>query len=240
MTRRGQVNVATIGTRQADACPVLTLPLVPRSRLPAQSSPACPCLSGCLPQTQARTPTRSRGRHPERRETSRTFDALPLSSSINPRQPINRIESTNRIAINYESNQRIESNHPINRGSQPDHRPPTPRCARTWRGWAQTLAQQERSPRQPRGIFIRPRNIHPATPTRATPSPPRPLHPKVLWAPFSALRNDRGWGHPRAAQGPHRATNTPGSTTAGANESHLRRCTHSPNPVVTTSKIGDQ
>jgi len=39
MTRRGQVNGATIGTRQADACPVLTLPhvpLVPRSALGAQ------------------------------------------------------------------------------------------------------------------------------------------------------------------------------------------------------------
>jgi len=218
----------------------------PHPALGAQVSPACPVLT-CL-SLPVRVPASDTGKdtHTIEGETPRTKGDIPNVRCVavvvvdqpSTTDQSNRINESNCNQLRIESTNRIEPSDQPRQSAGPPPADPALRQNLAWVG-ADFGATRTQPPSTSR-------NIHPTEkysssyPHPCHPLPPRPLHPKVLWAPFSALRNDRGWGHPRAAQGPHRATNTPGSTTAGANESHLRRCTHSPNPVVTTSKIGDQ
>ena len=173
------------------SCPCLTCPRLPQSghpglprgRLPApvchgSGTLALPCPCPALPQTQATTPTRSRGRHPDTRHPDRETPDRSMCcrrccccrSSKTTDQSNQRIElqsTTNRI--NRSTDQPTEAATTGPTAPQPAHhrrlapdidtRSATREPSRSRNGAPQDRFRQNRF-RQP-------------TPTRSTPSPPR-------------------------------------------------------------------
>ena len=212
----------------AQVCP--SLPLVPRSAT-VLASPAPPCpapvSSGvCLRQR----PPYDRGGDTPTGDTP-NVRCVPVVVVDHQRQPINRIESTNRIEL-QSMNRTIRS---TNRGNQPDHRPPTPRCARTWRNLPQTWRNKDAAPVTIEKYLGKKNSGN--RPLASTPFP-MPLYTQgCCCRPSVKCTNKRVLGHHRAAQGPHRATNTPVETISDPHESHPHRTAYRPNPVVTTSRL---
>ena len=193
--------------------------LAPRSGHPGPALPLpALALPGCLPQTQATTPTRSRGRHDDTRHPD-------------TRHPIERHPIVRCVVVvdqRIESNQRIElqsTTNRINRLNQPRH--PTGPPTATGTPTPATLVGHSPPESRPidfsamvilsalilRRCFLC-RDFAPIFLSRflsmttpgGDPLPTPPLHPKMLRLRLST--------HARVsifltAQGPHRATSTP-------------------------------